>query len=305
MRLQRLVICLAVVLFGASAFCEAPKAKHVFIISLDQGAPDIINMSNMPVLQSMVAEGAHTWEAYTIVPSTTLPSHVSMLSGVGIQKHQVLWNDLDPSKGYIKVPNVFSIAKKNGLVTAMFVGKAKFKSLATPGTLDAFGASEIGAVGVAKAFAEQVGKLKPNVCFIHFPDPDVTGHSYGVYSQEKMDSLAKCDEALKTIRDAIEKAGLADSSVIIISADHGGHNRSQKENDDRKARGESYQPGTHGSAETMDVTIPWIAWGKDVKKGYTITKAVVTYDTAATALWLLGIPIPDDFWGRPVTSAFQ
>jgi len=29
-----------------------------------------------------------------------------------------------------------------------------------------------------------------------------------------------------------------------------------------------------------------------------------TCDTAATALWLLGIPIPADFDGRPVVEAF-
>ncbi len=25
----------------------------------------------------------------------------------------------------------------------------------------------------------------------------------------------------------------------------------------------------------------------------------------ATALWLLGVPLPESFWGRPVTSAFE
>ena len=33
--------------------------------------------------------------------------------------------------------------------------------------------------------------------------------------------------------------------------------------------------------------------------------AVTTYDTAATALWLLGIPIPPEFDGKPVASAFE
>ena len=28
-------------------------------------------------------------------------------------------------------------------------------------------------------------------------------------------------------------------------------------------------------------------------------------DTAATALWLLNVPLPENFWGRPVTSAFR
>jgi len=50
--------------------------------------------------------------------------------------------------------------------------------------------------------------------------------------------------------------------------------------------------------------IPWIAWGKNVKRGLTITRPLMTYDTAATALWLLGVPVPRAFDGKPVTCAF-
>ena len=32
---------------------------------------------------------------------------------------------------------------------------------------------------------------------------------------------------------------------------------------------------------------------------------VITCDTAATALWLLDVPRPDDLDGKPVTSAFE
>jgi arylsulfatase A-like enzyme len=32
---------------------------------------------------------------------------------------------------------------------------------------------------------------------------------------------------------------------------------------------------------------------------------VTTYDTAATALYALGIPVPAEFDGKPVVSAFQ
>jgi arylsulfatase A-like enzyme len=74
--------------------------------------------------------------------------------------------------------------------------------------------------------------------------------------------------------------------VIILSADHGGHDK------------------THGSTSLEDMHIPWIVWGKGVRKDYTITKRVSTCDTAATALWLLGIPLPEDLDGKPVTSAF-
>lgn len=276
---------------------DQPRAEHVFIISFDQGDPALIQRSDMPTFHAMAAEGARTWNAYTVVPSLTLPAHTSMLTGVGPQVHQVLWNDYEPDKGRVKVPTIFSLAKQHGLVTAMFVGKEKFEHLLLPGSLDAFvwPKPDDGAKSVAEIFAAQVGKLKPNLCFIHFRDPDTAGHAHGGSSPEKMSALADCDAALKIIKDAIAAAGLT-NSVIILTADHGSHDIKNK---DGKI------VGTHGSAETSDVTIPWIAWGSGVKKDFTITAPVVQYDTAATALWLLDVPLPESFWGRPVTSAFE
>lgn len=252
----------------------------------------------MPVFKGMAAAGARTWNAYTIVPSLTLPSHTSMLTGVGPQVHQILWNDYRPTNGLVKVPTIFSLAKERGLVTAMFVGKEKFKHLALPGSVDAFvwPQPEDDAKAVAKAFAAQVGTLKPNLCFIHFRDPDTSGHKYGAHSPEKIRALADCDAALKTVQDAIAAAGLTGNSVIILTADHGSHDIQNKE---------GKTVGTHGNAETSDVLIPWVAWGKGVKKNFIITAPVVQYDTAATALWLLKVPLPEHFWGRPFTSAFK
>ncbi|MDD5140889.1 MAG: ectonucleotide pyrophosphatase/phosphodiesterase [Verrucomicrobiales bacterium] len=282
---------------GSLLAADARRADHVFIISYDQGNPDLIQRSPMPAFNGMAAEGAHTWSAYTIVPSLTLPAHTSMLTGVGPQAHQVLWNGYQTNNGLVKVPTIFSLAKQHGLVTAMFVGKEKFEHLILPGSLDAFvwPKPEDGAKSVAEIFAAQVGKLKPNLCFIHFRDPDTAGHKYGANSPEKMQALADCDAALKTIKDAIAAAGLT-NSVIILTADHGSHDIKDKNGN---------TVGTHGSAESADVKIPWIAWGHGVKKDFTITAPVVQYDTAATALWLLDVPLPENFWGRPVTSAFE
>jgi predicted AlkP superfamily pyrophosphatase or phosphodiesterase len=284
----------------------APRASHVFIISFDQASPSSIEQSQMPLFKEMAAKGAHTWSAYTVVPSLTLPSHTSMLTGVGVQKHQVLWNEWSPEKGLVKVPTIFSIAKEHGMVTAIFAAKTKFKTLDLPGSLDAFVLPEkVTADAVAAAFAAQVGTLKPNLCFIHFGDPDVAGHKYGANSPEKAQALADCDRALKVVRDAIEAAGLGESSVMILTADHGSHDLPAAEIEKNiKALGSSLI-GVHGSAESCDVEVPWIAWGKGVKKEFLITAPVVTYDTAATALWLLGIPVPEGFWGRPVTTAFE
>ena len=305
---QIILLFQALACLALTAFAASPRAEHVFIISFDQTSPANIQKSEMPLFKTMAAEGAYTWEAYTIVPSITLPAHTSMLTGVGIQKHQILWNTYLPEKGMVKVPTIFSLAKEHGFKTAMFVSKEKFKTLELPGSVDLFvypacpiGKEVSDTKDVAAAFAAQVGALKPNLCFIHFGDPDVAGHKFGVNSPEKMQALADSDAALKVIRSAIDAAGLAASSVIILTADHGGHDVPEMK--EGKATGRMV--GTHGAPDTSDVVIPWVAWGKGVKKGYPITAPVVIYDTAATALWLLGIDTPENFWGRPVTTAFE
>lgn len=276
---------------------EAPRAKHVFILSFDQAGPTDVANAEMPFYKRLAAEGAHTWEAYTIVPSITLPSHVSMLTGVGIQKHQVLWNDWDETKPPLAVPTIFRFAKERGLSTAMIVSKTKFHTLGHSGFLDAYlNPEDYRSASIAAAFVELFKTRQPNLCFIHFGDPDRAGHGYGVNSPEKKRALAECDAALRTVVEAVASAGLADSSVFILTADHGGHDVVNKE---------GRIVGTHGTADAVDVTIPWIVWGKGVKPGITITRPVLIYDTAATALWLLGLPVPESFWGKPVTSAFE
>jgi arylsulfatase A-like enzyme len=303
----RLVLGLLVSIVApfAARAAETPRAKHVIIVSFDQAAPANIARAEMPVFKQMATEGALTWEAFTIVPSLTLPSHVSMLTGVGIQKHQILWNEWEPTRP-LRTPTIFHLARAAGLSTAMVAAKTKFKTFEQAGGLDLFLIPENSrAPGVAAAAAEVIRTRAPRLLFVHFADPDVTGHQYGVDSPEKMAALADCDAALRTLRDAVAAAGLGDSSVFILTADHGGHDRPPAEIAERVRRNLPAQPGTHGSAETADVVIPWVVWGRGVKPSFVVTTPVVQYDTAATALWLLGLPVPESFWGRPVTSAFK
>ena len=301
MRLLTFLLFIAVLPLQAQRLAE-----HVFIVSFDGGKPAVIAESEMPVLKKLAAEGAVTWSAQTIFPSKTLPSHTSMLTGLGPDKHQVLWNNYEPIRGKVKVPTIFSLAKKAdpGLSTALFAGKVKFRHLWLPDSLDRFdfkgivedkpvaGTEEIEksvnpSQAVAKSAADYIVEKKPQLCFIHFADPDSAGHKSGWGSPEQKEAFKVSDQALSQIVKAIADAGLSDSSVIIISADHGGHDKG------------------HGENIPEDMTIPWIVSGHVVKKNFAITQPVTTYDTAATALWLLGIPLPAEFDGKPVKQAFE
>lgn len=263
------------------------RAKYVFIVSFDGGKPAVMKQSKMPVTMSLADKGAVTWEAQTIFPSITLTSHTSMLSGISPDKHKVLWNDWRPEVGTFKFETSFQVAKRAGYKTAMFAGKEKFKHFDIPGTLDTCQVPAYAAKTVAETAAKYIINNKPNLCFVHFADSDGAGHKYGWGTPEQIKAFEDEDEALKILQDGINKAGIAKESVLILSADHGGHDK------------------THGSRSPEDMTIPWIAFGAGVKPGYRITTPVTTYDTAATALWLLGVPVPADWDGKPVKSAFE
>lgn len=296
-----LALLLAFPLLSAAA----PHTEHVFVISFDGGNPTIIQQAAMPNFKRLAAEGAHSWQARTILPSKTLPSHTSMLTGVDIAKHQIDWNDFFPLRGFVKVPTSFELVKQAhpSYSTALFCGKIKFRHLWKAGALDIFNcgatygpepipATEekklVPAQGVAAQAVPYILEKKPEFCFIHFPDADSAGHKNGWGSPEQFEAFKVCDQALGQILAAIDKAGLRDTSTVILTADHGG---SQK---------------NHFNPIPSDTTIPWIAWGKGVKKKHAIVKdSIFTYDTAATVLWLLDVPLPAHFDGEPVLEAFN
>ncbi len=265
----------------------AAGVDHVIVISIDGGKPASIHKSKMPNLNNLVSEGASTFSAQTIFPSKTLPSHVSMLTGVWPDTHKVLWNNWNPLKGTVKVPTVFGVAKSQGFSTALFATKDKFKHLEVQGTLNKFSLDESNAIGVAKAASVYLDSNKPNLLFIHMPDADVAGHAFGWESRQQLRALENVDTAIGIVVETIKKSLAGKTFALIITADHGGSGRD------------------HGSSSPADMIIPWISWGNVVKKDHKILKSVNTVDTAATVLWLMDIAVPSTFEGLAVEEAYQ
>ncbi len=282
----RPLLSLALTLLCFVPALAAPRAQHVFIVSFDGGKPEVMKRSPMPLTLAMAQSGAATWNAQTVFPSVTLVSHTSMLTGVSPAKHGIRWNDWIPRRGLVKIPTIFGLAQRNGYTTAMFAGKPKFRHLNVPGTLDRFAIPSYSARVVAKTAAQYIVEHKPNLTFIHFADPDGAGHQFGWGTPQQVKAFADSDKALQTLRDAVKAAGIEKQSVFILSADHGGHDK------------------THGTNRPDDMTIPWIVWGAAVKPRFEIKTPVSTMDTAATALWLLDVPVPASFEGKAVEAAF-
>lgn len=294
---MRFWIPLIAISIGFAPFVTAQDksavATHVAIISIDGLRPDVALRADMPHLRSLMARGSFTFWANTTDVAITLPSHTSMLTGVTPEKHGIHWNDDKPENKpeHPLVPTLFDLAKQQGRTTACCAGKSKFRAFDTPGGLDWKFIKESDDAAVADAAAAIVREHKPDVLFVHFPDNDRIGHAIGWGTPEQVAGLSKTDAALGIVLKAIDDEHLTDSTLIILSADHGGNGR------------------THGGLDPRSRHIPWIAAGPGVKQNYDLTlnvKLVVnTYDTFATACHVLGIPLPADCDGKPISDIFQ
>jgi len=284
---------------GAAAAAQTPvpaaapapvRAANVMVISIDGLRPDAIERVGARNLQRLMREGAWSLRAETILPSKTLPSHTSMLTGVTPEVHGITWNEDEVGDaGTVGVPTIFDLAEERGIPTAAFFGKAKFRHLvragAAPTVRSAPRGAEVFRAGVVTQQVEQHLRFrKPRLLFVHLADPDQAGHRYGWMSLPYRMAVRSADAAVGRLVEAAERVYGGDV-LVIVTADHGGHGHG------------------HGSEAEEDVRIPWIAWGRGVGTGE-VQDLVRTMDTAATALWVLGVPIPPSWAGRPVAAAF-
>jgi arylsulfatase A-like enzyme len=271
----------------------AGLTRNVVLVSVDGLRPDAIGEFETPTLQRLMREGSYSLAARTIMPSTTLPSHTSMLSGEPPDEHGVLWNNVLSAKtDVVDFPTVFSVAREHGYRTAAFFSKAKFETLQRPGTLDYSQAPGgwFGRWSSKRTMADvrsYLAKERPNLLFIHLSDPDRAGHSSGWMSDAYGRAVHETDEALEALVDAADAAYGKGNYSLLVTADHGGHGRG------------------HGTDDPLDVTIPWIAWGQGVNAGLLKDVPIETFDTAPTVLWLLGLETPDEWDGAAVKKAFQ
>ena len=262
---------------------------HVVVISIDGLRPDAIERFGAATLQRMIREGSYSLAAQTIMPSRTLPSHTSMLTGQEPDEHGITWNSNQTGDhGHVAVPTVFAKAQERGFHTAAFFSKGKFNHLAGPATLNHSRVPE----GDAKWSADEtvahveayLERERPNLTFVHFGEPDYAGHKFSWMSWPYGRAVRKADQAVAQVLRAADRAFGEGNYAVIVTADHGGHGWS------------------HGSSDPRDVTIPWIAWGEGVQAGTELPAGIRTMDTAATALWLLGVS--ESTVGEPVQLAF-
>ena len=269
----------------------AALSRNVIVVSIDGLRADAIRAAGARTLLRLMEEGSWTLQAQTVIPSKTLPSHASMLTGVLPATHGITWNsDKTDELGVITVPTVFELAHDAGYRTAAFFSKKKFNHLLREGSLDEVRVPRFGLIPASRTVAEAIQHMRrarPNLLFVHIAEADFMGHRMGWMSLGYRWGVREADAGVAAIIEAAEETFGEGNFTLIVTADHGGTGHD------------------HGTDGPEDTTIPWISYGQGIRAGHTIGGTVRTMDTAATILRVLGIGCPIEWDGVAVAEALN
>lgn len=276
---------------------ENPKIKHILVIGVDGMSPDGIRNAPTPAMDQLMQGGSYTFHARAVLPSSSSPNWASMIMGAGPEQHGITSNDWEKDRytlpfsaenEFHHFPTIFYLMYKHdpkSEIGAIYHWEG-FGRLVEPEVLDFNRHEETEDLTITTA-CTYLREKRPDFCFIHLDHVDHAGHTFGHGSPEYYASVAKADSLISQVIRVLEQTGLRDSTLILLTADHGGTGK------------------VHGGESLAEMEIPFILNGPGVKVGYVIESPVNTTDNAATLAWAWGLEIPYVWIGKPVKEAFE
>ena len=213
------------------------------LILVDGMRPDALK--NCKVAQKVMATSVCTMNAQTVMPSVTLCCHMSLFYSMAPEHHGTQGNAfVPPNRQLLSLFDTLAIAKKN---VASFYSWGQLRDLCHPASLNYSLLLKGGTFGyetannrLTDAAIGYINETDPDLTFLYLGYPDEAGHEHGWMSAEYMHAIENSWENIARIMNFIPK-----DYAVIITADHGGHDR------------------THGTDSPEDMTIPLIFAGAE------------------------------------------
>lgn len=249
------------------------------LVLVDGMRPDSI-IEN-PIAQDMMKKGSYCLNAQTVMPSVTLPCHMSLFHSVDPGRHGTTTNTYMPQVR--PVNGICEVLRPAGKKCAFFYNWEQLRDLTRPSMLaySFFTAGRFhkgwyeGAnANVTDAAIDYIQKESPDFSFVYLGWTDEAGHKHGWMSDEYMRAMDGSWKQIQRIRDI-----LTEEYTLIVIADHGGHDR------------------THGTDMPEDMTIPVLIEGKDFEAGKELPEVSIK-DIAPTIAALVGVEADDEWEGK-------
>ena len=295
-KIKKLVLILLLALMASPIHAQLKHVKHVILIGTDGLGAYAIPKAEMPNLKSLIKKGSSSLKARSVLPSSSAVNWASMLMGAGPTFHGYTeWGS--------QVPEIPSIIKtKNNLFPSIYsvlrdqIPQAKSAAIYSWGGIGyLLEKDQIDFVVPTddnddRAISETVRIIKehqPLFTFVHLDQPDGVGHGIGHDTPEYYAELKNVDRRIGQIIQAVKDAGIENETIIMVTSDHGGIDKG------------------HGGKNLVEVEIPWIIAGPGVHKNKDLGSSIITYDTAATIAFILGLEVPQAWRGQAIKEAFD
>jgi predicted AlkP superfamily pyrophosphatase or phosphodiesterase len=280
----------------ALAAARAAEVKTVVIFAVDGLGANVLRADTPPHFAEFIKNGSYSLHARGVMPTVTFPNFASMISGAGPEQHGVTSNDWRPDKFTIApqcagndghFPTIFGLLKaaRPAAKSAMFFDGGGFPFIAEVGLPDKIGTAK-GPDATFDIAVDYLTTEHPALLFLHVDLLDHAGHTEGWESPTYAAEFQHTDELLGKLMARLKEAKMLDSTVVFISADHGGVGK------------------RHGGNSMTEIEIPWLVSGPGIAKGREITAPINTFDTAATIAKIYGLKPPACWIGRSVVEAF-
>lgn len=254
--------------------------KKVILISIDGMRPDGLKQYGNPCVEELEKICSYTYNAKSLYPPVTLPCHFSMTHSVTPQRHGILTNTYIPQVRPVK--GIFEVISQNRGDCAMFYGWEPLRDVSSPDSLkfstyiNAY-KEEHCDINLTDEAEKLIDTHHPDFVFLYMVETDEKGgHDSGFMSDEY---LRRVSIAIENSKRIIDKFG--DEYSVIITADHGGHDRS------------------HGLDIPEDMIIPMFFYGPKFKPGE-IKKEISLLDIAPTIAGLMKLPCEPEWEGKKI-----
>ena len=251
------------------------------LILVDGMRPDA--MVQMPFAKELLEKSTYALDASTVFPSVTLPCHMSLFHSVEPGRHGTTTNTYMPQVR--PVDGICEVLSRNDKYCGVFYNWEEIRDLTRPGSLKYSYLCRMGEFGydvtndlVTEAAMKHLKEKHIDFTFLYLGYTDWAGHVYGWMTDEYMKAMENSWKNIKLLLESLDE-----DYNVIITADHGGHDR------------------THGTDLPEDMTIPIICYGKSFEAGKVLTDANIM-DIAPTITELAGIAPAAEWEGKSLLS---
>ncbi len=252
--------------------------EKAVLVLVDGMRPDGMLQCGHAYPRELCARSTYSLKARTVMPSVTLPCHMSLFHSVDPDRHGILSNTYVPQVR--PVVGLFDQLDLHGKKCAFFNTWEELRDLSRPDCLHTYVCfnqhkqSDTDSLITAAAI-DYIKRELPDFTFVYLGETDeVGGHSCGWMSEQYLKSVAKAWSCIERLHKS-----LPEGYTLIVAADHGGHGRS------------------HGTDMPEDMTIPLICCGSKFDAGRELETASIK-DIAVTVAALLGVPSVKEWEGK-------